>query len=119
MRYTWQNIQAPFLLPSIVEAFIISSISGTSIFNTLNNSENEQLHSPKKDNEGYCKNFGNDDMCLINVNERGTIVNKVWEIQNYSFINHVVKKPINEVHELDWGVIMFHSLCVASYCVSF
>ena len=27
---TWQKMQAPFLLPSIVEAFMMSSISGTS-----------------------------------------------------------------------------------------
>lgn len=32
MKYSWQNKQAPFLRPSIVEALIISSISGTSLF---------------------------------------------------------------------------------------
>ena len=57
----------------------------------------------------------NDDICLINVNEIGSIVNKVWEILNYSFINHIVKNPINEVHELDLGLAMFHTLCVVSY----
>ncbi len=29
MKYSWQKMQAPFLLPSMVEALMISSISGT------------------------------------------------------------------------------------------